>query len=137
MLAAWPADTVLACALMLLNRSVASFPEIELVDGRPGYVSAAAEAYVVDGVGRIYVITTATAFVDARRAVYRCGNLQALRKVASTLIHEEWHVRHGPDEAGAYTAQLSALVYLGAGPGTPLYTEVRRSMQAVLRRRPN
>jgi hypothetical protein len=122
------------CALTLLHRSEGSFPPIEFVDVRPPYVSANADAYVPLGHPRIYVITTSPAFTRARRAVYKCGELNALRKIASVLVHEEWHVRHGSDEAGAYAAQLSTLASLDAGPGNPLYYEVTRSMQATIRR---
>jgi hypothetical protein len=125
---------VLVCALTLLHRSVESFPPIEFVDVRPPYVSANADAYVPLGQARIYLITTSPAFSRARRAVYKCGDLNALRKIASVLVHEEWHVRHGSDEAGAYAAQLSTLTSLAAGPGNPVYYEVTKSMQAAIRR---
>jgi hypothetical protein len=131
----WAAETVLLCALTLLHRSVHSFPPIEFVSARPSYVSSNAEAYVMAGDTRIFLVTTSSAFVRARRSVYRCGELQALRKIASLLVHEEWHVRHGSDEAGAYAAQLATLVYLDAGPGNPLYSEVTRSLQFVTRGR--
>jgi hypothetical protein len=130
----WAAETVLVCALTLLQRGAASFPPIELVEMRPRYVSANADAYVPLGHARIYLITTSPAFTRARRAIYRCGELNAIRKIASVLVHEEWHVRHGSDEVGAYTAQLSTLVFLNAGPGNPIYYEVTRSLQAVIRR---
>jgi len=125
---------VLVCALSLLHRSAGSFPPIEFVEAHPSYVSANADAYVPLGHSRIYLITTSPAFVRARRAVYKCGQVNALRKIASVLVHEEWHVRHGRDEGGAYAAQLSTLISLDAGPGNPVYYEVTRSMQATLRR---
>ena len=130
----WTAEMVLVCALSLLHRSAGSFPPIEFVEARPSYVSANADAYVPLGHSRIYLITTSPAFVRARRAVYKCGQVNALRKIASVLVHEEWHVRHGRDEGGAYAAQLSTLISLDAGPGNPVYYEVTRSMQATLRR---
>jgi hypothetical protein len=130
----WTAETVLVCALTLLHRRVDSFPPIEFVAHRPQYVSVNADAYVPIGDSRIYLITTSRAFVRARRALYRCGELDALRKIASVLVHEEWHVRNGSDEEGAYAAQLTTLVSLDAGPGNPVYTEVTRSMRARLRR---
>ena len=129
----WTAETVLVCALTLLHRSVDSFPPIELVAARPFDVSANAEGYVRRGEDRIYVITATAAFTQARRSIHRCGDLQAIRKIASVLVHEEWHVRHGPDEGEAYQAQLGALIRLDAGPGNPLYTDVRRAMHAVRR----
>ena len=42
---------------------------------------------------------------------------------------------HGDDEAGAYQAQLMTLRSLNAGPGTPVFGEVARSMRLVLRNR--
>ena len=130
----WTAETVLACALTVLHRSARSFPPIEFVETRPAGVSPNADAYVPLGGTRIYLITTSPAFIRARRAAYKCGELNAIRKIASVLVHEEWHVRHGSDEAEAYAAQLSTLVALDAGPGSPLYSEVARSMQATMRR---
>jgi hypothetical protein len=131
----WTAETVLVCALTLLHRRVDSFPPIELVDDRPPYVSAAAEAYVLTGDARIYLLTVSPTFTRARRALDKCGELNAIRKIASILVHEEWHVRHGDDESSAYTAQLITLIRLGAGPGTPLYNEVHQSMRAATRKR--
>jgi hypothetical protein len=133
----WTAETVLVCALNLLHRSAHSFPPIEFVSTRPAYISGNAEAYVLEGDRRIHLVTATAAFERARRAAHKCGELQALRKIASVLVHEEWHVRNGSDERGAYIAQLRTLVDLDAGPGNPLFTEVRRSMRfAISARRP-
>jgi hypothetical protein len=118
---------------MLLNRSAHSFPPIELVTTRPVDVSTNADGYVRSGEARIYVVAVTAAFSRARGAAYKCGDLPAIRKIASVLIHEEWHVRHGSDETGAYLAQLTTLASLDAGPGNPLYAEVLRSLQATTR----
>jgi hypothetical protein len=48
------------------------------------------------------------------------------------LAHEEWHVRHGADEAGAYDTQLMALLSVGVDFGSGLYYKVRKSKEAVL-----
>jgi hypothetical protein len=61
----------------------------------------------------------------ARQAQYQCGQAQALYQIASVLAHEEWHVRHGLDEEGAYNAQLTALTSVGAGPA--LFNSVMRA----------
>jgi hypothetical protein len=82
-----------------------------------------------------YLLTDTVSFENARRAVRRCGALQSLRKIASVVVHEEWHVRHPGDEFGAYAAQLSALVQMGAGPGSSVYLDVWRARRAVLRSR--
>jgi hypothetical protein len=60
-----------------------------------------------------------------------------MRKLASILAHEEWHVKHGPDERAAYEAQLTTLIRLGVQPGSSLYIGVVRSMLTVLKKRPN
>ena len=130
----WTAETVLVCALSLLTRAADSFPPVQFVAIAPAGVSATAEAFVLSGGDRIYVVTSTPTFRRAQGASDRCGDLQALRKVASVLVHEEWHVLHGADEAGAYAAQLTTLTYLNAGPGNPLYHEVSRAMRAVVAR---
>jgi hypothetical protein len=58
--------------------------------------------------------------------------VQSLRKIASVVMHEAWHLEHPGDEPGAYMAQLSALTQMGAGPGSPPYLEVWRSSRAAL-----
>ena len=128
----WTAETVLVCALTLLTRAVDSFPPITFVNQPPAGVSRRAEAFVRTGERRIYVITSSRMFQRAQNATFRCGEHQALRKLASVLVHEEWHVTHGGDEAGAYAAQLITLSYLGSGPGNPMYYDVSMSMRATL-----
>ncbi len=129
----WTAETVLVCALTLLGRTAESFPPITFVNTSPVDVSREAEAFVRTEERRIYVITSSRMFRQAQNAEFRCGELQALRKLASVLVHEEWHVTHGGDEAGAYAAQLVTLAYLGSGPGTSTYYGVSQSRSVVLR----
>jgi len=120
----WTAETVLVCALALLPRRLDLLPPIVLVDTRPAYASPTAEGWVLAHDRRIHLLTTSRAFQRAMRATDRCGDPQALKKIASVVVHEEWHVRNGPDESGAYEAQLTMLTALHAGPGSPLFTEV-------------
>jgi hypothetical protein len=61
--------------------------------------------------------------------------IQTEERSCASSKHEEWHVVHGDDEAGAYQAQLMTLRSLNAGPGTPVFGEVARSMRLVLRNR--
>lgn len=131
----WTAETVVACALALLARSAASLPPIELVDVPPAYASPQADAFVRVGEARIYLVTSSDVFRRAQASKYRCGDLDAYRLLASVIIHEEWHVKHGRDEVEAYNAQLMTLRVLGAGPGNPAYTTAWRSMRAALARR--
>jgi hypothetical protein len=44
-------------------------------------------------------------------------------------------VTHGPDEEGAYYAQLMELHCLGLSPGRWQYRSVKRSMETVLKSR--
>ncbi len=129
----WTAQTVLVCALALLGRD-ASFPPIQFVDVPPPDVSRSAEAFVRHDDPNIYLVTSTDAFQRAEHAIWRCGDIEAIRKIASVLVHEEWHLKYGFDEAGAYTAQLAALSYVGAGPSSHLYAEVMRSRQTTLAR---
>ena len=129
----WSAATVLVCALSLLGRSAHTLPPIEFVDAPPPEGSPLAEAFIRRAPDRIALITSTSAFQEAQRALRRCGERQALLKLASVIIHEEWHILHGPDEHGAYMAQMMALrSTLGVDPDAPLFKTVRSSMNAVL-----
>jgi hypothetical protein len=124
---------VLVYVLALLGRSADSFPPIVLIAAAPSFASPNAEGFVLRNPDRIYLVTSTVAFRKAQRAD-PIDDI-ALRKLASVLIHEEWHVRHGPDEAGAYDAQLQTLFILGVMPGTAVYQGVQLSRRTVLRRR--
>jgi|SRR5687768_6196705 len=128
----WNAATVLVCALDLLGRSAATFPPIVLLAERPPDVSPIAEAFTRTGVSAIYVLTSSYTFRTLQHTAHRCGDVDAVRKLASILVHEEQHVRHGASEREAYQAQLSTLIRLGAPPGSPAFSSVARSMKAVL-----
>jgi len=78
------------------------------------------------GSDTIYIVMSTAAFRDAN-----CGSRKSLVKLASILIHEEYHVRYGPAERPAYEAQLGALTRLGVPPDSSLYIGVVRSMVAV------
>jgi len=131
----WSAATVVVCALSLLGRSEQTLPPIAFVDVPPADASPQAEGFVRRGSDdTIYLITSTSTFQAAQRARYRCGNVEALAKLASVIVHEEWHVLHGPDEKGAYTAQMMALrSTLKVDPDRPLFKSVRASMNAVLK----
>ena len=125
------AAAVVLCALALLGRSPETMPRIELVDLALVELmmegTSPIEGYVINDSGTISVVTSSAAFQAAR-----CGKPRSLVKLASILAHEEWHVRCGGDERGAYEAQLAALVRLGAGPDTAVYQNVRYTMHHVL-----
>src|SRR5262245_25684174 len=104
---------VVVCALGLLGRSPSSTAPIRLIDSPPPGISPNAEAFVSRDQDVIFVITSTDAFRLARRDDVD-GSRDALRKIASIIVHEEWHLRFGHDEQGAYLAQLTALAALGA-----------------------
>jgi hypothetical protein len=113
----WSAATVVVCALELLGRSAGTFPPIVLVDEPPRDASSYVEGFVQAGDPTIYLVTSSRVFRAAQSSRNRCGNRNATRKLASVIVHEEWHVRHGADERAAYLAQLTALTAMGAGRG--------------------
>jgi hypothetical protein len=132
------AAMVLACALDLLGRSASQFPRIEILEQKPLNVSANATAFADLDARVIYLIASEAPFSIARAgqtSPEECRELDALKLVASTIVHEEWHLRHGRDERGAYYAQLMALQLMGLGPGTSAYRGVRLAMQSVVRQR--
>src|SRR4029453_10434180 len=99
------AAAIIACALTLLGRSERTMPPIVLVDHPPSHASAGAEAFVSLPDPNIYVVTSSPVFQEAQASRAPCGDLMALKKLASILAHEEWHILHGSDERGAYLAQ--------------------------------
>jgi hypothetical protein len=128
------AAAVVVCALTLLGKSERNTPRIELVDTVPIEASTQVEAFVRPSDNTIYIVTSSPMFRTLLASRSECGDFIALKKLASIIAHEEWHIRHGSDERGAYQAQLTTLLRLGVNPDQSLYTSVVRSMQAVLKR---
>jgi hypothetical protein len=128
-----PSAAVLVCALELLGRSRATAPVV-LIESPPPHASSNVEAFVTRDPDTIYLITTTAAFRDAMADPWGTRRRESCRKVASIIVHEEWHLRFGADERGAYLAQLTALQVLGAESQT--IGGVRRAMAAVLNRAP-
>jgi len=129
------AVAVVACALALLGRSPRTLPPIALVDEIPREASSQVEGFVRPFDGTIYLVTTSPLFRLALSSKYECESSNAMRKLASVIAHEEWHIRHGSEERGAYEAQLTTLLRIGVPPDSTLYTSVVRSMLAVLKKR--
>jgi hypothetical protein len=126
------AASALVCALAMLNRSEASMPPIVILDTAPPYVSVGTEAFVRQDTRTIYVIASSAVVRDASGSRGRCGDPMAVKKLASILVHEEYHLKHPGDERGAYYRQLIALQELGIKPGTGVYRDVQMSMLRVL-----
>jgi hypothetical protein len=131
----WTAASVLACALSVLGRSESSMPPIALIDIAPPEVSTGAEAFVRGESRTIYLITSSRVFQTALTLRQYCSAAPEMMKLASILAHEEWHVRHGPDEKAAYHYQLVTLIRLGQPPGTGIYRDVQTSMLRILEHR--
>jgi len=129
------AAAVIACALALLGRSEKSMPPITLVEAPPKHASIQADAFVSLPDPRIYVVTSSATFLDAMASRSSCSDSAPLKKLASVLMHEEWHIRNGSDESGAYYAQLTTLLRLGVPPDNNTYRSVQKSMQAVLKKK--
>jgi len=127
----WSAASVLVCALSMLGRSDRHFHPIAFVDGVPRGGSPSAEAFVTREPDTIYLVTSAAAFRAVAESRDACGPRAAIAKLASILVHEEWHLRHGADERGAYQAQLTTLVFLGFDEHSSLYHGVKRAMLSV------
>jgi hypothetical protein len=128
------AASVVVCALSMLGRSAGTLPPIAFVDVPPPGVSRQADAFVPRAHDTIYLVTSAPAFQTAQRASYRCGERLALAKVASVIVHEEWHIRHGADERGAYEAQVMVLrATMGFDAESGIVDGVRAAMRATLR----
>ena len=119
------AAAVVVCACGLLGRSGPGTVPIRLLDHAPQGSSQFVQGFLTREPDTIYLITSTPHFQDARR-----GDPDALRQIASVIVHEEWHVQHGADEKGAYEAQLTTLTYLGASSN--LIGAVRKSMRVVL-----
>ena len=129
------ASMVLMCALDLLGRSQPHLPRIEILDRQPAGVSATAAAFVDLRAGVIYLIASVPPFSVAQSAQSSpatCHAPDALKLVASLIVHEAWHLKHGADEKGAYYAQLMELQRLGLGPGRWAYANVQRAMKTVV-----
>ncbi len=125
------AATVVVCALELLGRPASSVPPIRFLDVPPAGVSRNAEAFAVHHPQTIYLITSTEAFRDAQRQrdEKQC-NTDSFRKIASVIVHEEWHLTHEGDEEGAYYAQLTTLNALGAS--SVMINNVRKAMFAAV-----
>ena len=124
-----PAAVVLV-ALGLLGRSPDSVVPIRFVEAPPPGVSTNAEAFITGDAEAIYLITSTAPFRRAQRGQFEPGALNAYRRIASIVVHEEWHLRHGPDEEGAYLAQMTALAFLRADAAT--ISGVKKSMLTVI-----
>jgi hypothetical protein len=129
----WSAAVVLACALDMLGRRTLTVPAVEFVDAVPPDVSPRAEAFTRHGSDIIYLVTSTDVFRRAQSTIIRCSDYESTRKLASIIVHEAWHIQYGPDEQGAYEAQLITLITLGAGSGSQTYDSVRRAMAAAVK----
>ncbi len=126
-----PLPQPLRDAVMLLGWRGEDLPRIEAVRGRPagGTTTATVEGWVRydDGHNAFPII-----YVRTDTDVYRAaagGDYQAVVRLAGILAHERWHLRNGPDEMGAYNAQLTTMEYLHAN--TMHLAVVRQALQRL------
>ena len=125
------AQKTLEDAVLLAGPSAAGLP-IVLAAVLPDGASRGVEGWVLyaheGDAGRIVVYSGSATFrcaSDPSRLDYQC-----LLRVASTIIHEAWHYRHGPGEAPAYDAQIAFLTMRGGSSAQ--ISGVRRSRAFVL-----
>jgi len=118
-------------AILLAGWEAAGLP-IVLAPVAPDEASRGIEAWILPGqegnAARIVVYSESEVFrcaSDADRLNYQC-----LLKLASIIVHEAWHCRHGSGEAGAYDAQIAFLTNHG-GSGLQI-SGVRLSRDRVL-----
>jgi hypothetical protein len=115
----------LETALALAGPHVAKLP-IALTSLKPDNASAGAQAWTtvdLDGTAnRIFVFTGSPAFRCAKQSK---DNSQCRVKLASVIVHEAWHFKHGSNEAEAYSAQL--LFMLSHDAALEQIVDVRRS----------
>jgi hypothetical protein len=102
----------------------------------PDSASPGVEAWTVfreDGTGdRVAIYTESSVFICAsRNTPVHVNPYICLLKLASIIVHEAWHFKNGPDESGAYEAQLLFLVTRGAGSSQEIAEGVRRARDRV------
>jgi hypothetical protein len=105
----------LDAARSLAGRPIAAVPVVVASVLRDGAFPGI-EAWTVfssDGKGERIVVYTGS---EIFRCASRGKDHQCLLRLASALVHEAWHFRHGPGEDGAYAAQM---VFLMANQGAP------------------
>jgi hypothetical protein len=97
----------LNAALLILGPRIAGVP-VTLTSALHGDSSPGVEAWTASG--RVFVYTHSDTF---RCASHVPSIRQCLLKLAPVIVHEAWHLRHGPDEARAYDEQMAFLMLNG------------------------
>ena len=115
----------LEAALSLAGRSIAKLP-ITLASVAPDTASTGVLGWTsVNAAGngeRIFLYTGSATFRCARPSR---ENYQCVLKLASVLVHEAWHFRHGANEPDAYAVQIVFL--MGNGGSLDQIADVRLS----------
>jgi hypothetical protein len=128
--------TTLDQAVALTGLQRARLP-ILLTSTLPPTVSVRAEAWTVFDEAckgdRIFVYTRTAAFQCASDA--NPLQRQCLFKLASIVVHEAWHLRHGPSEVEAYEAQLLFLRMIEASSFQQVNPAAAVEMAAIRRAR--
>lgn len=124
-------------ALELAGPQLYRHLSIVLIAALPVIVLPDAQAWTVSdehGTGdRIFVYTRSRTFRCA--SARRSDQDQCLLRLASIIVHEAWHLRHGPDEAGAYEAQLAFLRLTEASAFLQLSETASQDIREVRRAR--
>ena len=103
----------LGAAMRLAGFQEVKLP-VSLVSRVPTGASSGIEGWIAtDSTGRVRI------FIYTGSETFQCASAlpprrQCLLKLASIIVHEAWHLRHGAGEAEAYAEQLAFLSIHGA-----------------------
>ena len=136
------AAKTLESAILLAGPSIAGLP-IVLAPVPPDGASRGVEAWTLplqDNQAAQIVVYSGSGLFRCASDPDRLDYYQCLLKLASTIIHEAWHCRHGVNEAGAYEAQIAFLTFHGAASAQIAGARLSRdrvlaAQQAIERRR--
>src|SRR5689334_18197439 len=95
------ATAVVVCALELLGRPANTVPPIVFLSAPPPGASPSVEALALRNPDRIVFVTSTEIFREAQTGDVRQCDKDPIRKIASIIVHEEWHLLHGADERSA------------------------------------
>ena len=129
----------LEAALLLAGPGLATLP-IELASSAPDGASQGVEGWTIhraEGQGeRIVIYTESGIFRCARWPHDSFLSHECLVRLASVIVHEAWHFRHGRGEVDAYGAQIVFLMANHASAAQIAAVQVARDRVLAVGRKP-
>ena len=130
----------LEAALFLAGPGLAALP-IELASSAPDGASPGVEGWIASGADgraeRIVIYTGSGIFRCAKWPHDRFLSHECLIRLASVIVHEAWHFRHGRLETGAYGAQIIFLLAKNAPRRQIAAVQTARDRVAATARKTN